>query len=74
LAFRPFEVSSIEAADANSFEVRVEVIASKDPGDGNAYTFVEILFVGVGQDYKGDVKPIVIRSVALTSLTPLPAP
>jgi hypothetical protein len=72
--FEHFEISSIEAADANSYEVKVSVIASKDPGDGNAYSFVENLFVGPGQDYKGEVQPLVIRGAALTSLTPLPAP
>jgi hypothetical protein len=72
--FEHFEIDSLAAADANSYEVKVGVIASKDPGDGNAYSFEETLFVGRGEDYKGDVQPLVIRGAALTNLTPLPAP
>jgi hypothetical protein len=72
--FDHFEITSIRAADADSFEVDVAIQVGRDPGDRSAEDWVETLFVGAGEDYKGDVQPLVIRGATLTSKTPRAAP
>jgi hypothetical protein len=73
--FDHFTIESVEAADANSFEVRVSVVMGKDPGDQNAEERIEMLAVGPGhQDHRGDLQPLVIRGAVLVSSSPLPAP
>lgn len=49
---------SVEAADANSFEVRVRV---RERGAGGETAYTETLFVGPGADLEGRQRPWVIR-------------
>ena len=73
--FDHFTIESVEAADANSFEVRISVVMGKDPGDQNAEERIEMLAVGSGhQDHRGGLQPLVIRGAVLVSSSPLPAP
>jgi hypothetical protein len=73
--FDHFTIESVEAADANSFEVRVSVVMGKDPGDQMAEERIEMLAVGPGhQDHRGGLQPLVIRGAVLVSSSPLPAP
>jgi hypothetical protein len=71
--FDHFEVRSVRAADANSYEVEVSMVVGKDPGE-SAEDWVESFFVGPGQDYKGDIQPLIIRGAVLTSRSSRSAP
>jgi hypothetical protein len=58
--FTGWEIVSVEAVDANSFEVKVEVREQPAGGKVKA-SFTETLFVGPGPDLKGQQRPWIIR-------------
>ena len=58
--FTGWEIVSVEAADANSFEVKVEIREQPAGGKVKA-SFNETLFVGPGPDLKGQQRPWIIR-------------
>jgi len=58
--FAGWEVTSFEAADASSFEVRVR-IREERPGGAPGSTFEEVLFVGPGPDWRGTPRPWIVR-------------
>ncbi|MCC5951181.1 MAG: hypothetical protein JJU45_03705 [Acidimicrobiia bacterium] len=55
-----YEIAAVEGADANSFEVTVDVV------DENGDERTETLFVGPGETIAGDQEAYVIRGVALS--------
>jgi hypothetical protein len=61
LTFAGWRISEIRRADANSFEVDVEIELSYVGGSSAAFT--ETFLVGPGHDVAGEVQPLVIRSV-----------
>ena len=58
--FVGWELLSLEAIDSNSFEVQVEI------ADRSGASFREILFIGVGQDFEGRQRPLVVRGAGRT--------
>lgn len=58
--FTGWDFVSVEAADANSFAVKVEIREQPAGGKGEA-SFTETLFVGPGPDLQGQQRPWIIR-------------
>jgi len=64
--FESWEFVSIQAADANSYEVQVTVAEAYTESDETS-SFEEVLFVGPGTDVDGQQRPFVIRGAGRTS-------
>lgn len=58
--FTGWDFVSVEAVDANSFEVKVEIREQPAGGKGEA-SFMETLFVGPGPDLHGQQRPWILR-------------
>lgn len=58
--FTGWDFVSVEAVDANSFEVKVEIHEQPAGGKSKA-SFTETLFVGPGPDLKGRQRPWILR-------------
>lgn len=58
--FDAWSFAALEAADANSFEVRVQVVEAYT-GEEETTSFEENLFVGPGPDVDGELRPFVVR-------------
>jgi hypothetical protein len=58
--FTGWDFVSVEAMDANSFEVKVE-IREQPAGGKSKDSFTETLFVGPGPDLKGQQRPWILR-------------
>ena len=58
--FTGWDLVSVEAADANSYEVKVAVREQPAGGKGER-SFTETLFVGPGPDLRGRQRPWIVR-------------
>lgn len=63
-----WEFGPVDAADANAFEVQVQI--SQGAEGGAATAFSETLFVGPGADYQGQQRPWIIRGAQRSALDP----
>ena len=66
--FTEWELGRVDAADASSFEVEVQV--SQGAAGGAVTAFSETLFVGPGADFQGEQRPWIIRGAQRSALDP----
>ena len=57
MSFMGWELVSVEAADANSYEVRVRFSREDEPTE-------ELLFIGPGEDASGAQRTWIVRGAA----------
>jgi hypothetical protein len=63
LVYTGWRIADVREGDANSFEIDVEIEANYLGGGGSQGSFGETFLVGPGQNYKGNLQGLVIRSV-----------